>query len=367
MKARATQYAHALWAGKGLVSTLLLPLSWSVALYIWCKRRYYRRHPEQVCRSSHPVIVVGNLFVGGTGKTPVVLAIVQALQAHGWTPGIISRGYGAASRSTSVRHGKGILDPAHFGDEPSLIAAQTGAPVAVHRLRARALHALEQYYPDVDVIVSDDGLQHLALGRDVEIIVQDSRGCGNGRLLPAGPLRELAQRLHSADFLITQQDAPATTQATPTPQGNTSIHMTLRPESMHHLRSGRRLTFGAWCTRYGNAPVSAVAAIGTPQRFFRMLQQAGLQLHHCIALPDHDTYQHPPFAQLPQAPILITPKDAVKCTALNDERLWVVHPRTVFSDPDWLNHLHAQLQQVHRQKNAVHNTFGAQSPVPKNP
>src|SRR5690606_35768626 len=127
--------------------------------------------------------------------------LVQALQQRGWHPGVISRGYGAKP-GEKPRVGAGALEAALFGDEPALIAAQTGAPVSVHPDRPAAMRRLRRHYPNVDVVISDDGLQHLALGRDLEIIVQDARGIGNGRLLPAGPLRESADRLRSADFII---------------------------------------------------------------------------------------------------------------------------------------------------------------------
>jgi len=367
---RLTRFAHKVWAGKGLISTLLLPLAWITALVVWHTRRRYLRHPDRVYRSRIPVVVVGNILVGGTGKTPVVMAVIQALQARGWTPGLVSRGYGAPA-SALPRHGVGALDPAEFGDEPSLIAAQTGVPIAVHPERAHALQVLEQHYPEIDVAISDDGLQHLALGRDVEIAVQDARGCGNGRLLPAGPLREPARRLRTVDFLITQHDAPeenhryahtgasprAHDQPPPHPQaslqdlatpGASVIHtsMTLRPATLHHLASNRSMAFDDWLVHYGDTAASAVAAIGVPQRFFTMLRRVGVRLDHTVGLADHDDYRHPPFARLPDAPILITPKDAIKCLHLQDPRLWAVHPRADFRDTTWLEILEGRLRHV---------------------
>src|SRR5690606_16068633 len=179
---------------KGLISTLLSPLSWVARAFIARKRLRYQRKPGLSHQSRLPVIIVGNIYVGGTGKTPVVIALVQSLQARGWRPGVISRGYGAKV-GKHARTGQGQLDPALFGDEPALIAQATQVPVAVHPKRALALLELQETYPQVDVIVADDGLQHLALGRDLEIVVQDGRGIGNGRVLPAGPLREPASRL----------------------------------------------------------------------------------------------------------------------------------------------------------------------------
>jgi len=366
---RLTRFAHQVWARKGAVSTVLLPLAWITALWVRYKWWCYRRHPDRVYRGRLPVVVVGNILVGGTGKTPVVMAVIQSLQARGWTPGLVSRGYGA-SASAHPRHGVGLLEPAEVGDEPSLIAAQTGVPVAVHPDRALALQVLEQHYPAVDVVVSDDGLQHLALGRDVEVAVQDRRSCGNGRLLPAGPLREPARRLATVDFLVTQEDAPADIHTDPdnicdlpahTPgadirqrvTGTLHTDMTLYPAVMHHLVSNRSMPFDDWLAHYGDAAVSAVAAIGVPQRFFAMLRRAGVPLTQTIGLADHDDYRHPPFARLPNAPILITAKDAVKCRHLQDNRLWAVHPHAVFSNPNWLDVLEGRLRHVRWSRVAV--------------
>jgi len=359
LRLSATRCAHRVWGKKGWISTLLLPLAWITAAVV--RRRQRQAHPPP--QSRLPVVVVGNILVGGTGKTPVVMAVIEALQARGWTPGLISRGYGARAGATP-RHGAGKLDPTLFGDEPSLIAAQTGAPVAVHRSRVRALRALEQAYPAVDVVIADDGLQHLALHRDVEIAVQDSRGCGNGRLLPAGPLREPAGRLDRVDFLLTQQDAASKDASSENavndaaaPGRNTvraprvvQSAMRLHPAILQHLASDQRLRFDAWLAQYADVAVSAVAGIGVPQRFFQMLRRAGVRLDHAISLADHDDYRHPPFARLPDAPILITPKDAVKCAHLRDSRLWVVHPRVEFSDPSWLDVLDGRLRHIRWQR-----------------
>jgi len=355
VKTRCARWAHNVWATRGLISTLLLPFSWITALVVWHKRRHHHRHPDRVYRGRLPVVVVGNILVGGTGKTPVVMAVIQALQTRGWTPGLVSRGYGTPA-SGIPRHGAGQLDPAYVGDEPSLIAVQTDVPVAVHPDRAHALQVLEQHYPEVDVAVSDDGLQHWALGRDVEIAVQDSRGCGNGRLLPAGPLRESAKRLQVVDFLITQQELTVDRSSTdlpvaaaqPTADMASTIHvsMTMVPATVHHLVSGRRLSFDNWLVQHGDVPACAVAAIGMPQRFFHMLRCAGVQLARTVSLPDHDSYRHPPFARLPEALILITPKDAVKCMHLDDGRLWAVHPQATFSDATWLDVLEGRLRHV---------------------
>lgn len=335
------------WQHKGLLSTLLWPLSVLAGVIIEGKHKRYLNHPGRIYRSALPVVVVGNIYVGGTGKTPVVIALTQALQALGWTPGVISRGYGA-DIGTQPRTGLGQVKAAHFGDEPALITAATQAPIAVHPDRPLALRALQAAYPHVNVIISDDGLQHLALGRDIEIIVQDARGTGNGRLLPAGPLREPARRLLDVDTVITNlapgESAPATlrTQAS-------QVSMTLRPTHVEHLQTGQVLDWTDWLAQFGDTSVSALAAIGRPERFFTMLKQSGVQLASSHALPDHDAYLgSSPFCEIKSSQILITAKDAVKCRRFQDQRLWIVHATPVFSDPAWTRRISDTLRRIAR-------------------
>ncbi|MDX3894000.1 tetraacyldisaccharide 4'-kinase [Pusillimonas sp.] len=352
---------HALWQKKGPVSTALLPFAWITGLVV--RRRKRRALAQPAPLSALPTVVVGNLLVGGTGKTPVVIAIAHKLRALGRTPGIVSRGYGAKPGS-DPRTGQGMLDAAEFGDEPALIARATGAPVAVHPQRKRAREALAQRFPDVDVVISDDGLQHLALSRDVEIVVQDARGVGNGRLLPAGPLREPAAKLAEVDFIVDNgapfNEGPAAGHAadgvsfdngridgggqaveTSRPKRGRPerIAMRLRPTRAEHLASGTRLAWPDWVARHRNTPMAAVAAIGQPARFFDTLRAAGLRLEHTLALPDHDAYDQSPFTALNQDLIAITAKDAVKCGRFADPRVWVVHVEASFSDPSWLDRL----------------------------
>lgn len=299
-----------------------------------------RRRPESTYRAPVPVIVVGNILVGGTGKTPIVIALVQALQARGWTPGVISRGYGVRIGSVARLSTDGATAQA-LGDEPALIAHQTNAPVAVHPQRARAMTALLAQVPGVDVIVSDDGLQHLAMARDLEIIVQDERGTGNGRLLPAGPLREPARRLASADWVVTTLTAGSVN-----PPSSCALTVLLQPTGVRQLTSGQSLTWKDWQARHAHEPCSAVAAIGQPERFFTMLRAAGISLTQVKALPDHDAYRSNPFTDLPEAPILITAKDAIKCEGRDDPRLWVVYVEPIFSDPLWFEQIDARLRSL---------------------
>ncbi|TEA78069.1 tetraacyldisaccharide 4'-kinase [Allopusillimonas ginsengisoli] len=334
------------WQRKGLLSTLLLPFSLLTRCVIARKRAAYQKHPERVYRTTVPVVVVGNLYVGGTGKTPVVIALVQALRAHGWTPGVVSRGYGA-QLGDHARTARRDADPRLFGDEPSLITLLTAAPVAVHPNRPRALRALQRAFPEVDVVISDDGLQHLALGRDIQIVVQDGRGLGNGRVLPAGPLREPPERLREVNVVITNL-TPG--EAAPAADMSPAQHVVMRllPQSVEHLQTGRIVAWPAWLAEHGQETIAALAAIGRPERFFTMLRHAGLTLATAQSLPDHDAYTGAsPFDRFDaKTLVLITAKDAVKCRRFNDDRLWVVHATAQFSPADWADQVSHALRNV---------------------
>ncbi|WP_233214209.1 tetraacyldisaccharide 4'-kinase [Pollutimonas nitritireducens] len=342
---------HKAWQRKGLLSTALLPLSLPVLAATAYKRRRYQRRPDLVYHSRLPVVVVGNIYLGGTGKTPVVIALIKALQERGWRPGVISRGYGVKV-GDQARAGTGNLAATEFGDEPALIARTTMVPVSVHPSRVLAIKRLQKSYPEVNIVIADDGLQHLVLGRDIEIVVQDARGIGNGRVMPAGPLREPASRLQSVDYLISNLHDDLTP-----PAGIASmarqLSMRLTPDTVTHLVTGASLDWASWHARHGAGPISAVAAIGQPERFFSMLRAAGITLDRACELPDHDPYETSPFTDLTSPHILITPKDAVKCERFNDPRLWVVHPVPTFSDPDWLDSMDQMLRFIAAKKQTM--------------
>ena len=269
------------------------------ALY---RRGMLRRH-----RLPVPVLVVGNLVAGGAGKTPLVIALAQALARRGWRPGIVSRGHGRASRAPTWA--RPDSDPAECGDEPLLIARHTGLPVAVDRDRVAAARRLVD--AGCTLVIADDGLQHLRLARDLEIEVRDGeRGLGNRRLLPAGPLREAAGR--AVDFRVINGG--------PAAPGEWRMDLCL----------GDAVPLGAGEPRpvglFAPGPVHAVAGIGHPERFFAALRAAGLQVDG-HAFPDHHAYAAEDFAFAPEAPVLMTEKDAVKCGDLGLRSAWFVPAR----------------------------------------
>jgi tetraacyldisaccharide 4'-kinase len=260
--------------------------------------------------------VVGNITVGGTGKTPCVIWVVNQLKARDFRVGILSRGYRGRS-SVWPRLVDPRSDPNEVGDEPVLLALATGCPVAVGPDRVAAGRMLLAERP-VDILVSDDGLQHYALHRDLEIAVVDgSRGLGNGACLPAGPLREPAQRLESVDAVIVNGGS----------WGDTTVfRAALRPRRVYRLTGAdeRKLD------DFRGTLVHAVAGIGNPERFFELLKSAQIRvIPH--AFPDHARYSRSDFDFGDSHPILMTEKDAVKCRAFADDRLWTVAVMMEFS------------------------------------
>ena len=297
------------------------------ALYGWLLAQQQRRAP-QAAPTPVPVVVVGNLVVGGTGKTPVVIALVQALQRAGWHPGVVSRGHG--------RQGHGVAEvlpsslPALVGDEPLLVRRRTGVPVWVGRQRASAVQALCQRHPAVDVLVSDDGLQHTALGRVAEWVVFDERGAGNGLLLPAGPLREPLWNTLRGPSRNPAAKAPAPLRCVlyNAPAASTSLAGTLLQRRLAHV-----LPLAAWwqgddsqaqhLQQLRDRPLVALAGIGAPAKFFAMLKAAGLQCQPCPQ-PDHAAYDTLPWPAGTHD-VITTEKDAVKLRpdAVGMVRVWV--------------------------------------------
>lgn len=305
------------WMRRGPLACALWPLSLVFRAVAALRASMYRSGKLEATRLPVPVIVAGNVFVGGTGKTPLTIWLVEQMRAAGFTPGVISRGHG--SEAAYVREVTRFSSAADIGDEPLLIAQRTSAPLFVGRNRVEAGQALLAAHPEVNVIVSDDGLQHYALARDVEIILFDSRGAGNGWLLPAGPLREPASRRRDFTVVNTTELTPALSRQL----GGDLHQMRLGGSTAMRLHGAGRVSLASFAGKC----ITAAAGIGNPRRFFAMLRAAGLEFDE-LPLPDHYDFKDNPFARVQADVILITEKDAVKCRQLeqmnNDSRLWVV-------------------------------------------
>lgn len=317
MRAALERALKAVWYRPGPPPRALRALSVLYALLAGLVALPWRLGWRRPWHAPCPVLVVGNLVAGGAGKTPTVIALVQALRAAGWHPGVVSRGHG--------RHTRGILvaaaahDAASIGDEPWLIRHRTGAPLAVGARRARAAQSLLAAHPGIDVLVADDGLQHRALARDLELWVFDERGVGNGALLPAGPLRQPLPRQAPAQALVLYNAARP---STPLPgelawrslsgaQALADWHAggAMDPQTLQALRSRSLL---------------AIAGIAAPQRFFGMLADAGLSCT-TLPLPDHADLSTPPWPPGTRD-VVCTEKDAAKLApaACGGTRVWVV-------------------------------------------
>ncbi len=306
------------WYASGLtpLTAVLAPIAPLFRAVTVARRGLYRSGALRSDRLPVPVVVIGNITVGGSGKTPLAIALAEALAARGWHPGIVSRGYGAENSAPRAVTGDATAD--NVGDEP-LLLARTGFPVWIGVDRPRAARGLLAAHPGCDVIVTDDGLQHYALARDVEIAVVDaSRGLGNGLPLPAGPLRESRSRLHEVDAVVLL--------------GGT-VTGTLGREFAMNFTGERFVRIDAKGTNVGadafrGPGVHALAGIGNPQRFFDQLKALGIAAT-CHAYPDHHRFTQRDL-DLPRATaILMTEKDAVKCSAFADARCWALPIRAV--------------------------------------
>lgn len=331
-----------LWYGDSLWRYPLLPLSFAFSMLVALRLWLYRIGVFRSFRLPVPVVVAGNVTVGGTGKTPITIWLAQELRIRGHKPGIVSRGYGGRVGPVPLE-ATGGSDPATVGDEAILIAARSRSPVFVHPDRVAAAQAA--IAAGADVIIADDGLQHYRLARDYEIAVIDgSRGTGNGWLLPAGPLREPLDRLQRVDRVLVQTegqdvDVPYIRRLT----DRNSSAFTLVPKQLRELNGARSRPLG----ELAGQTVHAVAAIGNPTRFFRMLEAHGMRVvPH--AYRDHLqlTGKHLDFGD--GLPIVMTEKDAVKCSGLAISNCWYLPVTVKFPNAgrsNWLEELNLFLQE----------------------
>ena len=322
-----------------LISIALLPLSWIYGFIIWIKQLVMDTGVMQALGiyrpAPVPVIIVGNIRVGGTGKTPLVIALATQLGARGFKPAVISRGYqpGRAKRLTQPTAVRLDSNPKEVGDEPVLLAQRLGnaVPVWVFHKRKTCIDALLQSHPDINVILSDDGLQHAALvcwparegGRDLEILVEDERGIGNGRLLPAGPLRESAKRERDATITIGESSLASDPFARAR-----ELHLSPTIDSAYPLhRPQESIPWAQLLSRLIGLKVGALAAIGNPKKFFDAVGKLGIHIDQTLSLPDHAPVRGEDLHQMNVDLILMTEKDAVKCAGIDDSRIWVIPMR----------------------------------------
>lgn len=313
MRHRLERWLNDIWYGATPAPWWLRALSPLYRLGFLADRASGRARRPGDLRDA-PILVVGNIIVGGAGKTPLVVRLARVLQEAGLRPGIVSRGYGGKRLAA---HGRVVRvtpdsDPAEVGDEALLIARRTRLPVAVGADRCAA--ARELLAGDADVVVADDGLQHHRLPRTLEICVVDAaRGFGNGRLLPAGPLREPVSRLRSVDHVVVNTDDPLAELPVPG-----AVPMQLVPGLLRSLDDGQ-----SWrISQFAGCRANAVAGIGHPERFFGALEQAGLKVNR-HAFPDHHAYRPADFATMePGLPVIMTEKDAVKCRGMRLDNAW---------------------------------------------
>ena len=293
------------WYSKSFWLYILAPFTFLFSALVKARRNSFIKNPKKVWISPKPLIVVGNISMGGTGKTPLVKFIASELSQRGFKPGLVSRGYGGKYSGTLEVTPKTTYK--ETGDEAQILA-KLNIPFFIDRNRSRAARKLQEKY-DVDVIISDDGLQHYAMGRDIEIAVIDgARRLGNGLAFPAGPLREPKSRLSEVDFVINNGG----------PTEENEILMTLSPAKFIHLNSGKEYSIDKWPMHH---QVHAIAGVGNPNRFFDLLLRLGFEFDK-NPFPDHHKYHKKDLYYLDHLPILMTEKDAAKCKHFKNSKIW---------------------------------------------
>ena len=336
----------AAWYGNAVWTYLLLPLTWFFVGLANLRRYWILRYAQK--KLVTPVIVVGNISVGGTGKTPLLISLVKRLQQQGFNPGVISRGYGGKASQYPY-----LLDAsstaAEAGDEPITIYQQTGCAVCVGPDRIAVARALEDQ--NCDVLVSDDGLQHYRLARDIEIAVVDGqRGLGNGWRLPVGPLREPKSRLKTVDWVVV--NSPSENFTLPGLADLFYVPMQINADDLIHLQSGEKKSVAELAGSQTNCTrVHAVAGIGNPQRFINTLNQLGVdaELHE---FPDHHSYTESDFKFANDRPVVMTEKDAVKCRSFAQPNWFYLPINASLPDSFWVA-LQQKLERICEQKRSI--------------
>ena len=293
------------WYNKSFWLYILAPFTFLFSSLVKARRNSYINNPKKVWNSSKPIIVVGNISMGGTGKTPLVKFIANGLANRGFKPGLVSRGYGGKYSGTLEVTSETTYK--QTGDEAQILA-KLNIPFFIDKNRSRAARKLQEKH-DVDVVISDDGLQHYAMGRDIEIAVIDgARRLGNGLAFPAGPLREPKSRLSEVDFIVNNGG----------PTEGDEILMTLSPAKFIHLNSGKEYSVDKWPM---HNQVHAIAGVGNPNRFFDLLLRLGFEFDK-NPFPDHHKYNKRDLYYLDHLPILMTEKDAAKCKHFKNSKIW---------------------------------------------
>jgi len=298
------------WYRKSVLAYLLAPFSWLFQLMCRCRFLFYRYLKVQQ-DFPVPIIVVGNLTVGGTGKTPLVSWIINMLKEQGYHPGIVMRGYGSSLKNDSFEIVAMQSHAVAVGDEPLMLRQMTDCPLVIGKNRPQAVKALLKAFPEVDVVVSDDGLQHYALARDVEIAVIDGqRRLGNGFCLPVGPLRESPKRLKSVDFIVANGSA----------MPGEWVMGTQLAKAAYRVNDRK---FNQAIEDWQGKTVHAVAGIGNPERFFAALRAKGVNV---IAhpFPDHYDFKKDDLLFNDDLLVVMTEKDAVKCHAFAHDRVFCI-------------------------------------------
>lgn len=320
MKQTFSRWLQDAWYKEMYISVAFVPISMVYADVIRFRSLLYKIGVFKKTKIAAPVIIVGNITVGGTGKTPLILCLARFLKEEGYNPGIISRGYGGGADTWPQRVDQDST-PEQVGDEAVLMAHRADCPIAVGPKRVKTAQFLLDH-AQCNIILSDDGLQHYALERDIEIAVIDGeRRFGNGYILPCGPLREPISRLQKVDLIIVNGDPVEDNEFSMTMEGDRVVNLATKEEKL--LTDFKQLT------------CHALAGIGNPQRFFYLLEQAGLSIES-HAFPDHHQFIAEEISFADDKPILMTEKDAVKCTAFASVKHWYLPikavPEQLFKD-----------------------------------